>query len=471
MSFVEGIKALNDAVNGIVWGPYMLVLLVGTGVLYTMWSKGFQITKFKLWWRNTSSTLVQKKADAGKDNISPFQAVMTAMSATLGVGNIAGVATAIASGGPGAVFWMCLSAFFGGMTKYAEVVLAVKYRQIDDKGFYHGGPMYYITNGLGAKWKPLAVIFAIFTVLASFGIGNMTQSNAISGSLERTFGINPMITGIVVAVLVGLVIIGGIKRIAAVAEKLIPATAVFWVAGCVVIIIINIAKVPAAFGDIFAHAFGLQSAVGGVLGYTVMQAVRRGIARGVFSNEAGLGSAPIAHAVSRQKDPVKQGSWAIFEVFFDTIINIGTALVILTAGLYLTPVGDTALSGAPLSIASFSSTLGEAFGPVFGQFGAIFVSISILFFAGTTIIGWSFYAERCLGFLTKNNPTILLVYKMLFCALVVVGAMGGLELVWDIADTLNGLMAIPNLIALVLLSKVVIGLTKKYVETGSSLES
>jgi len=471
MGFVERIEALNDAVNGIVWGPYMLVLLVGTGVLYTIWSKGFQVTKFKVWWRNTSSTLVQKQADAGKDNISPFQAVMTAMSATLGVGNIAGVATAIAAGGPGAVFWMCLSAFFGGMTKYAEVVLAVKYRQTDDKGFYHGGPMYYITNGLGAKWKPLAAIFAIFAVLASFGIGNMTQSNAISGSLFRTFGVPTWITGIVVALLVGLVIIGGIKRIAAVAEKLIPATAVFWVAGCVVVIIINIAKVPAAVGDIFAHAFGLQSAVGGVLGYTVMQAVRFGIARGVFSNEAGLGSAPIAHAVSRQKDPVKQGSWAIFEVFFDTIINIGTALVILTAGLYLRPLdGSAPLSGAPLSIASFSSALGEAFGPVFGQLGAIFVSLSILFFAGTTIIGWSFYAERCLGFLTKNNPTVLLVYKILFCALVVVGAMGGLTLVWDIADTLNGLMAIPNLIALILLSKVVIGLTKKYLETGSSLE-
>jgi len=447
----------------------MLILLVGTGALYTVWSKGFQIGKFGLWWRETSSTLVKKQAEQGKDNISPFQAVMTAMSATLGVGNIAGVATAIAAGGPGAVFWMCLSAFFGGMTKYAEVVLAVKFRQTDAKGFFHGGPMYYITNGLGAQWKPLAVIFAIFATLASFGIGNMTQANAISGSLEKTFGVPTWLTGVVVAILVGLVIIGGIKRIAAVAEKIIPATAIFWVAGCLVVIIVNIAKVPAAFGDIFANAFGLRSAAGGVLGYTVMQAVRFGIARGVFSNEAGLGSAPIAHASSRQKDPVKQGCWAIFEVFWDTIINVNTALVILTAGLYFRQADGSVLSGAPLSIASFSSALSSAFGPAAGQIGAIFVSLSILFFAGTTIIGWSFYAERCLGFLTKNNPTVLMVYKLLFCIVVVIGARSELTLIWSIADTLNGLMAIPNLIALIFLSKIVVGLTKKYIETGSSL--
>jgi len=364
---------------------------------------------------------------------------------------------------------MCLSAFFGGMTKYAEVVLAVKFRQTDAKGFFHGGPMYYITNGLGAQWKPLAVIFAIFATLASFGIGNMTQANAISGSLEKTFGVPTWLTGVVVAILVGLVIIGGIKRIAAVAEKIIPATAIFWVAGCLVVIIVNIAKVPAAFGDIFANAFGLRSAAGGVLGYTVMQAVRFGIARGVFSNEAGLGSAPIAHASSRQKDPVKQGCWAIFEVFWDTIINVNTALVILTAGLYFRQADGSVLSGAPLSIASFSSALSSAFGPAAGQIGAIFVSLSILFFAGTTIIGWSFYAERCLGFLTKNNPTVLMVYKLLFCIVVVIGARSELTLIWSIADTLNGLMAIPNLIALIFLSKIVVGLTKKYIETGSSL--
>jgi AGCS family alanine or glycine:cation symporter len=360
-----------------------------------------------------------------------------------------------------------IAAFFGGMTKYSEVVLAVKYREMDEKGFYNGGPMYYIANGLGPKFRWLAVFFAFFATLATFGIGNMTQANSIAQAINRAVGgINPdlyvptVITGLILAVLVGLVIIGGIKRIAAVAEKIIPGIAILWSLGCIVFIGMNLSRVSTAFESIFRGAFGLYSAAGGVAGYTIMTAVRRGIARGVFSNEAGLGSAPIAHAATRGKDPVKQGFWAIFEVFWDTIICTCTAIVILTAGFYHNA------SGADLIIDSFNSlfTL-RGIG-----FGGIFVAVCILFFAGTTIIGWSYYGERCLGFLTKNNPRVLLIYKVIFCGMTIVGATGGLTLVWDIADTLNGLMALPNLIALLLLRKVVLDLTKKYIETGSAIE-
>lgn len=458
---MERIEEINGIINGIVWGPYMLIFLVGTGVLYTIWTKCFQVTKWSLWWANTLGTIFgknkQKTLVTGKA-ISPFQAVTTALSSTVGTGNIVGVATAVYLGGPGAVFWMWVSAFFGMMTKFSEVVLAVKFRETDEKGFYHGGPMYYIQNGLGAKWKPLAVIFAILATLATFGIGNMTQSNAIASSFHVTFGAPPLVTGIVIAVLVALVIIGGIKRIGQVTEKLIPFMCVFYIIGCLIIVIMNITRIPGVFASIFAGAFGFNSAAGGVVGYTLMQTIRRGIARGVFSNEAGLGSAPIAHAASAQKDPVKQGVWGVFEVFVDTIIICTlSGLVIVLAGEY------TKVSGSELTIASFSQT--------FGAFGGVFVSLSILFFAGSTIIGWSYYGEQSLNFLTNKNKTAVLIYKVIFCLVAIVGATGGLTMVWDIADTLNGLMAIPNLIALLMLRKVVIGLTKKFLETGSAIES
>jgi len=451
---MEGILNFNDWLNGIVWGPPMLILLVGTGVFFTVWSGAFQVSRIGVWWKATFGALFSgKKGEKAIDgNITPFQAVTTAMAATVGVGNIAGVATAIVLGGPGAVFWMWMSGFFGMMTKYAEVVLAVKYRETDANGVYHGGPMYYMRNGLKSKGlgKVMAVIFSVFGALAAFGIGNMTQSNAIAGSLESTFSIPPLATGIVIAALTALVIIGGIKRIASVTEKLVPFMAIFYFLGGLAIIIAHADKLAGAFGAIFSNAFSFQSVGGGIMGYVIMRAMRYGVARGVFSNEAGLGSAPIAHAASRNKDPVNQGLWGVFEVFVDTLIICTiSALVILTAGLY-----EGGLSGAPLTIASFEGT--------FGTFGAYFVSIAILCFAGSTIISWSYYGQQCLGYLTNKSKSLELGYKLIFCGLIVVGAIGGLTLVWDIADTLNGLMAIPNLIALILLSKVVMGMTKEY---------
>ena len=451
--FYETIEQVNGTINNFVWGPYMLVLLVGTGVFFTVRTKVFQISKIKVWWSGTFGRLFSQISGKEKhtdNNITPFQAVTTALASTVGTGNIAGVATAIFSGGPGALFWMWISGFFGMMSKYAEVVLAVKYRQVDENGMHYGGPMYYIEKGLKMKW--LAVIFAVFGTLATFGIGNMTQANAVANSLEDTFGIPVLVTGVVLAVICALVVIGGIKRIASVTEKLVPFMAVFYVIGGIVILIMNAGKLPATFGAIFSNAFSFRSIGGGVMGYAVMRAIRYGFARGIFSNEAGLGSAPIAHAASASKDPVEQGLWGVFEVFVDTIVICTlSGLVIISSGLY-----EGEISGIVLTISAFTQT--------FGGFGGVFISVAILCFAGSTMLGWSYYGQQCLGYLTGNNKTVDLIYKMIFCCLIIVGSIGGLTFVWDVADTLNGLMAIPNLLALLLLSKVVINLTKEYLQ-------
>ncbi len=313
------ISSINSYINGLVWGPPMLILLVGTGVFLTFMLKFIQVAKIGLWWRHTFGGLFSRGArvDDGS-NITPFQAVSTAMASTVGTGNIVGVATAVTLGGPGAVFWMWVSGFFGMVTKYAEIVLALRYRETDDKGQYHGGPMYYIKNGLGLKW--LAVIFAVFGTLATFGIGNMTQADAIAASLNETFNIPKLATGVALAAICAVVIIGGIKRIAQITEKLVPFMAVFYLIGGIIILILNYRTLPRTFGLIFSGAFSLQSVGGGVMGYAIMRGMRYGIARGVFSNEAGLGSAPIAHAASSAKEPVEQGLWGIFEVFVDTLI-------------------------------------------------------------------------------------------------------------------------------------------------------
>ncbi|MCL1815691.1 MAG: sodium:alanine symporter family protein [Treponema sp.] len=450
MTFFEAVQKVNNEINGLVWGPPMLVLIVGTGIFLTIISKVFQISKIKVWWKGTFGQLFKKSEKIDDSNITPFQAVTTALASTVGTGNVVGVATAIFAGGPGAVLWMWVSGFFGMMTKYAEVVLAVKYREADEKGAYHGGPMYYIQNGLGPKMKWLAVIFAVFGTFATFGIGNMTQANAIASSLDEVFNIPPLAAGIAITIIIALVIIGGIKRIALVTEKLVPLMCIFYVIGSVIILVLNAGKLGGAFSLIFSNAFSLQSVGSGIMGYVIMLAMRYGIARGVFSNEAGLGSAPIAHAASRSKDPVQQGLWGVFEVFIDTIVICTlTALVIVTSGLY---TGD--IKGVPLVMASFSNT--------FGSFGGVFIAIGILTFACSTILGWSYYGQQCLGYLTKNNKAWDMAYKVIFALLAIVGATGGLTFVWDVADTLNGLMAIPNLIALLLLSKVVLELTKEY---------
>ncbi len=450
---MELIMAINDKVNSFVWGPIMLALLVGTGVYLSIRVGFIQVGKFGYMWKNTIGTLFDgRHKDKLVDGITPFQAVSTALASTVGTGNITGIATAITIGGPGAVFWMWISAFFGMVTKYSEILLALTFREKNAKGENVGGPMYYIENGLGWKW--LAVIFAIFATLASFGIGNMTQSNSIAQALEQSFHIPTLASGIVVAIVVAVVILGGIKSIAKVNEKIVPFMAAFYIVCAVIVLIINFRESPHAFGLIFGNAFTLPSAAGGVAGYSIMMAMRYGFARGVFSNEAGLGSAPIAHAASSTKDPVEQGLWGIFEVFLDTIVICSlTALVVLTSGLW-----DGGLDGAPLSIAAFNQAI-----PHIGGYG---VTIGMVLFATSTMFGWSYYGEKALEYLFKGTSAgtikvAIIVYRCLFVIAAVVGAVGGLQFIWSIADTLNGLMAIPNLIALLALSGVVIKTTKK----------
>ena len=452
---VQTIESVNGIINGFVWGPVMLALLVGTGILLTVMAGFPQITKLGTIMKSTVGSLFGQDAHKKDEaSISPYQAVATALASTVGTGNITGVATAIVAGGPGAVFWMWISALFGTMTKFAEVTLAVKFRQKNEKGEWVGGPMYYMENGLNMKW--LGVIFACFATLASFGIGNMTQANSIAAALQQTLHIDPKITGAIIMVIVAVVILGGIKRIAQVTEKLVPVMGVIYVALGVITIVMNAGKLPAAFAVIFQGAFNPSAVAGGVLGYTIMNAIRFGFARGVFSNEAGLGSAPIAHAASSTDNPVKQGMWGAFEVIFDTfIICTITALVVVMSGLW-GPEG-AGLDGAALSIAAFQNSV--------GIFGAAGVTIGTVLFALSTLLGWSYYGEKSIEYLFKGSSIVggvKLGYKIVFILLTFVGSIGGLKLIWDIADTLNGLMAIPNLIALILLSGTVTKLVKEY---------
>lgn len=454
---MEWLSSVNAKLNGFVWGPYMLILLVGTGVYLTVRSGGFQFAKFGHVMKNTIGKITQK-SEAKEGEVTPLQAVTTALAATVGTGNIAGVAGAIALGGPGAVFWMWVSALFGMATKYAEVVLAIQFRQRNKKGDWVGGPMYYIINGLGEKWKWLAVLFSIFGALAAFGIGNMTQANTIAGSVVGVLNaagssseqIIRIVVGILVAIVVGLVVIGGVKRIGQVTEKLVPIMSVVYIIGALIVVFGNIGRIGEVFGMIFRGAFNPQAVVGGVAGVTIQAAMQRGVARGVFSNEAGLGSAPIAHAASSESNPVKQGLYGIFEVFMDTIVICTlTALTILMSGIPIT-YGQGA--GAELSMAAFASTLGGA--------GNIIVAIGVILFATSTIISWSLYGTRCCEFILGERA--IRPYQIFFVLVIVVGTTLELSLVWDIADTLNGLMAIPNLIGLLGLSGLVIKLTKEY---------
>ena len=449
---MEFITHWNGVINGIVWGPPMLALLIGTGILLTVRGGFVQVRKFGTIMKHTIGSLLtpdaHKKDESG---VTPFQAVATALASTVGTGNITGVATAITLGGPGAVFWMWVSAFFGMMTKYAEVLLAVNFREKNERNEWVGGPMYYIEKGLGWKW--LAVIFAVFATVASFGIGNIAQSNSIANALNETVGIDPLITGIVVAIGAGVVILGGIKRIAQVTEKLVPFMGLFYVVLGVATLIMNIGNLPEAFRLIFYCAFNPDAALGGVTGYTVMLAIRYGFARGVFSNEAGLGSAPIAHAAANTNSPVKQAFWGAFEVFFDTfIICTITGLVVVSSGAW-----TSGLEGTALTIAAFSNSL--------GSIGAWGVTIGTILFAFSTILGWSYYGEKAIEYLFKGTSLVggvKLGYRVAFVLMTIFGAVGSLKLVWDIADTLNGLMAIPNLIGLVALSGIVVKLTKEH---------
>jgi alanine or glycine:cation symporter, AGCS family len=450
-----GFIAFNSWLNGIVWGPPMLILIVGTGVYLTVRTNFLQVGKFGYAMKETLFKLFSKDEISTEGDITPFQALSTALAATIGTGNIAGVATAIAIGGPGAVFWMWISAFFGMATKFAEVVLAIRYREKNETGNWVGGPMYYITNGLGKNWKWLAVVFSAFGALAAFGIGNMVQANSVAAALEASFNVPPLVSGIVLAVAAGAVILGGLQRIAKVTEKIVPFMAVFYMIGATIILVLHLPQIPGAFALIFQHAFTPKAGVGGFAGATVMMAMRFGVARGVFSNEAGLGSAPIAHAAARTDHPVRQGLWGVFEVFADTIVICSmTALVIIATGVW-----DSGVTGAALTTAAFNDGLP---GP-----GGIIVAVGILFFAFSTLLSWAYYGEKCAEFILGSGFNK--IYRIIWLPLIVLGAIGSLTLIWDIADTLNGLMAIPNLVALLGLSGVIVKLTKEFFEKEKTL--
>lgn len=441
---MQTLSDLISAINGIVWGPLMLVLILGTG-MYLMYGLSFIPIRrlgysFKLLWRSRD-----KK---GEGDIAPFNALMTSLSATIGTGNIAGVATAIFLGGPGALFWMWCTALVGMATKYAEAVLAVKYREVDSKGLHIGGPMFYIKNGLKSHWSWLGTCFALFGALAGFGIGNTIQANSVADVIHDTFAVPHLVTGIIMAVLAAMVLLGGIKRIANVAGKLVPLMAFSYVGAGLVILAINFDELPNAFSLIFTHAFTPIAATGGFAGAAVWAAIRFGVARGVFSNEAGLGSAPIAHAAASTNSPVQQGNIAMLGTFIDTIIICSiTGLVIISSGVW--SQGET---GASLSSAAFESALPGV--------GSYIVTIGLSIFAFTTILGWSFYSEKCVEYLFGESA--ITPFRFLWIIAVPIGATASLDFIWLVADTLNALMALPNLIALILLSPVVFKLTKEH---------
>ncbi len=438
------IVTLIKTVNGWAWGPPMLLLIALTGLFLTIGLKAFPIRNLGRGFRN----LWQGRSGDGKGDISGFNALMTSLSATIGTGNIAGVATAIAAGGPGALFWMWLIALVGMATKFAEAVLAVQFREKNEEGNYVGGPMYYIRNGLGAKFKWLAAAFAFFGMIAGFGIGNGVQSNSVADAMHSGFGVPEWASGAVLMVLVALVLLGGIRRIAEVAGKLVPFMAIAYVLAGIVLLVIYADRIPDAISLIVTHAFTPTSAVGGFAGATVWAAIRFGVARGVFSNEAGLGSAPIAHAAAQTNSPVQQGSIAMLGTFIDTLIICTiTGLVIVASGAWQS--GD---SGANLTAAAFNAGL-----PDIGQY---IVTVGLAVFAFTTIIGWSFYGEKCTEYLfgSKSVP----VYRVIWIIAIPIGATRELDLAWLVADTLNAMMALPNLIALLLLSPVVFRLTREF---------
>lgn len=459
---LEIIQTVNGAINGFVWGPVMLTLLIGTGLFLSIRMKFSQFTKLGYAIKNTVGSLFKKdQHNKDESGVSPFQAVATAMAGTIGTGSIAGIATAIVSGGPGAVFWMWISALLGMITKYSEIVLSLHFREKNEKGEWVGGPMYYIKKGVKIKWlgTTLAALFAVFTMCACLGTGNATQSNSISGALNLTLGIPEIITGIVLTVIVGATILGGMKRISSINEKLVPFMAIFFVFCSLLAIIVNIRQVPQAFALIFKEAFNFKAAFGGVAGYGIMTAMRFGFARGVFSNEAGLGSAPIAHAASSAKSPVDQGLWGMFEVSFTTIIICTlSALTILTTGIWET----AEISGAPLCIESFNA--------IIPGIGGIIVTLSTVFFALSTILGWAYYGEVSIQYLTNKSKKAVLVYRIIYVLMVFVGAVGSLDLIWSISETMNGLMAIPNLVGLISLSGVVTKLTKDYFSDKKKLK-
>lgn len=436
---------LMQNINDFVWGPPLLLLLVGTGVYFTLRLGVFQVSKLP-----TAFRLIFSSDQSGQGDVSSFAALCTALAATVGTGNIVGVATAITTGGPGALFWMWVAAFFGMATKYAEGFLAIKYRTKDANGQAAGGPMHYITLGMGQKWKPLAVFFAISGVLvALLGMGTFSQVNSIASSMSASFGLAPQLVSIVTAISIAFFIFGGIEKISDVSTKIVPFMAILYILASVTVLALHWEQLLPTLALVFKSAFTPAAAVGGFAGATVQQAIQRGIARGVFSNESGLGSAPIAAAAAKSDNPVEQGLISMTGTFIDTLIICTlTGLMILVTGQW----SIEGLAGAPLTQAAFAT--------VFGQPGALALTISLVLFAYTTILGWSYYGERCIEFLFGTKS--ILPYRLVFVTMVALGGFLKLDLIWTIADIVNGLMALPNLIALLALSPVIIKETRQY---------
>ena len=436
---------LFKAINNLVWGPPLLLLLVGTGVYLTLRLGVFQIGKLP-----TAFRLIFSSDQSGQGDVSSFAALCTALAATVGTGNIVGVATAITTGGPGALFWMWVAAFFGMATKYAEGFLAIKYRTKDANGQAAGGPMHYITLGMGQKWKPLAIFFAISGVLvALLGMGTFSQVNSIASSMSASFGLAPQLVSIVTAISIACFIFGGIEKISDVSTKIVPFMAILYILASLIVLVVHWNELLPTLGLVLKSAFSPAAAVGGFVGATVKEAIQRGIARGVFSNESGLGSAPIAAAAAKSDNPVEQGLISMTGTFIDTIIICTlTGLTILVTGQW----SVEGLEGAPLTQAAFAT--------VFGNTGSIALTISLVLFAFTTILGWSYYGERCIEFLFGTKS--ILPYRLVFVTMVALGGFLKLDLIWTIADIVNGLMALPNLIALLALSPVIIKETRQY---------
>ena len=478
-AFLKAVEDINNVLNTFVWTKMGVWLLIAVGVLMTVCTKVFQVTHIRHWFKNTLGSLFRKDVISHtkeKGAISPFQALCTALAATIGTGNIAGVAAAIVIGGPGAVFWMWIAAFFGMMTNYSENVLGLYYRRRNEKGEWSGGAMYYLRDGLGSKkgmkivGSVLAVLFCIFTLLASFGIGSMGQVNKIVANVVKAFDVPALssvqvmsgislyniIVGAVIMILAALIVLGGLKRIAAAAEKIVPLMVVLFVVGSVVIIGINYTNILPAFGAIFAGAFSMKAGLGGLIGTAIVQ----GFKRGVFSNEAGLGSSVMVHSNSNVKEPVKQGMWGIFEVFADTmVVCTMTALVVLTSGAY------NLETGALLAGYDDATLVGGAFNTVFDfgiNFGEKFIAVAMFLFAFTTVLGWSHYGSKAWEYLFGTKSTV--VFKVIHLCTIMLGAVMTSSLAWDVSDTFNGLMMIPNLIGVVALFPLVMKITNNYVD-------
>lgn len=477
--FVEKLTEINSAVNDFVWVKIGLVLLIGAGVLMTCCTRFFQVAHIGHWWKETiggvfrRGSRVMRKTD--KNSISQFQALCTALAATVGTGNIAGVSAAIVAGGPGAVFWMWVAAFFGMMTNYSENVLGIYYRRRNRQGEWSGGAMYYLKDGFGSKkgcktlGSVLAVLFCIFAILASFGIGNMGQINKIVLNMQSAFfsGVEApqvggvslvnLLIGVALMLVAALIILGGLQRIAAVAERIVPFMAALYILGALIVFAVNIDQIGAIFTSIFRFAFGVKAVGGAAVGITVKQVVTQGCKRGVFSNEAGLGSSVMVHSSSNVREPVRQGMWGIFEVFFDTfVICTITAVVVLSSGAIDLNTG-LAVAGT-----DDATLVARAFGTVFGSFGEMFVAVAMLLFAFTTVLGWSQYGTKAVEYLFGERATV--VYKVVFVLMIVSGAVMTSSLAWDISDTFNGLMMIPNLIGVVALCPLVARITRNYIK-------